>query len=195
MTESQPPHQRTLADTPFPGDTGQPDPTIRELLAAAAGDSTSYLRAIAALCTVRLLVPVVATATVGGGTDGGSTLEQGMDRQLEKQVDNGGDKEADMAVVLLQTADGRKAMVAFTGLDSLNSWNSQARPVPVTLDIAAGSARQDGAEALLIDVGGPHPLAIDGHLLDELAAGHALVELPDGQFGWAQPAESQSAEG
>lgn len=175
---SQPPnlashHQRTLADTPFPGDDGQPDSQIRALLAGAAADSTSYLRAIAGLCTVRLLVPVVATTTVEGRTEGGLAS----------------DKEAEMAVVLLQTADGRKAMVAFTGLDALTAWNSHARPVPVTLDVAAGSARQDGAEALLIDVGGPHPVAIDGAILAELAAGHRLVELPDGQFGWAQAVE------
>jgi len=178
MTEPQPPeptahHQRTLADTPFPGDDGQPDRQIRGLLAAAAVDSTSYLRAIAALCTVRLLVPVIATPTEDGTTAGGMRF----------------DKEAEMAVVLLETADGRKAMVAFTGLDTLTTWNAQARPVPVTLDVAAGSARQDGAEALLVDVGGPHPVAIDGPILAELAAGHRLVELPDGQFGWAQQAE------
>ncbi|MBO0811884.1 MAG: SseB family protein [Microlunatus sp.] len=171
--DQQPHHQRTLADTPFPGDDGQPDPAIRPALAAAVGaDPDAYLRAVAALCTVRLLVPVVATATVEGRTEGGLTS----------------DKEAEMAVVLLQTADGRKAMVVFTGLDSLSAWNDRARPVPVNLDLAAASARQEGAEALIVDVGSPHPLAIDGPVLAELAAGHRLVELPDGGFGWAQPA-------
>lgn len=173
---STPPHhQRNLADTPFPGDDGQPDPQIRRRLAAVGGtDPNSYLQAIAALCTVRLLVPVVATATVEGRTVGGLPS----------------DKEAEMAVVLLQTADGRKAMVAFTGLDTLSAWNSDARPVPVTLDLAAGSAKQEGAEALLIDVGGPHPLAIDGSILDELASGHRLIEIGDGAFGWAVPADN-----
>jgi len=178
-------HQRTLADTPFPGDDGQPDPRIRGLLAASGTDTQGYLRAIAALCTVRLLVPVVATATVRGGTESGSPAE----KELESDKALESDKEADMAVVMLQTPDGRTAMVAFTGLDTLTAWNGQARPVPVTLDLAAASARQDGAEALLVDVGSEHPLAIDGQILAELAAGHALVELPDGQFGWAQPAE------
>lgn len=174
MPEPQPHHQRTLADTPFPGDDGQPDARIRSLLAAVGGtEPDGYLRAVAALCTVRLLVPVVATATVEGRTQAGLTS----------------DKEAEMAVVLLQTADGRKAMVAFTGLDTLAAWNSEARPVPVTLDLAAGSAKQEGAEALLIDVGGPHPLALDGRILDELAAGHRLVEIGTGEFGWAVPAD------
>ncbi len=168
-------HQRTLADTPFPGDDGHADPVVRARLAAAAGgEPDAYLRAVAGLCTVRLLVPVVATATAAGRTVAGLTS----------------DKEADMAVVLLQTPDGRRAMVAFTGMDSLTAWNAQARPVPVTLDVAAGSARQEDAEALLIDLGGPHPLALDGAVLAQLAAGHRLVELPGGQFGWAVPAGS-----
>jgi hypothetical protein len=169
-------HERNLADTPFPGDDGKPDPKIRSRLAAVtSGEPDSYLRAIAELCGVRLLVPVVATTTVEGQTVGGLAS----------------DKEAEMAVVLLRTAEGRKAMVAFTGLDTLSAWNAEARPVPVTLDIAAGSARQEGAEALLIDVGGPYPLAIDGQILDELAAGHRLLEVGAGEFGWAVPTDRQ----
>jgi hypothetical protein len=169
------PH-RSLADTGFPGDDGQADPAVRARLAATgSGELPDYLRAVAELCTVRLLVPVVATTTVEGETVGGLTS----------------DKEAEMAVVLLQTADGRRAMVAFTGLDSLTDWNSDARPVPVTLDLAAGSARQEGAEALLIDVGGPHPLAIDGEMLDHLAQGHRLVPINDTEFGWAVAAAEE----
>jgi hypothetical protein len=41
---------------------------------------------------------------------------------------------------------------------------------------------------VLIDVAGPHPFVIEGEVLAELAAGHRLVELPDGQFGWIIPA-------
>jgi hypothetical protein len=171
-------HHRTLADTPFPGDDGQADARIRDRLAASrSGQAADYLRAVAELCTVRLLVPVVATATVEGETVGGLTS----------------DKEAEMAVVLLQTADGRRAMVAFTGLDTLTQWNPAARPVPVTLDLAAQSARQESAEALLIDVGTPDQLALDGQILDQLAAGHRLVELDGGEFGWAVQARVEGS--
>jgi hypothetical protein len=90
-----------------------------------------------------------------------------------------------MSVVLLRAPDGRRAMLAFTGLDSLRSWNAAARPVPVTLDLAAKSAQADGATALLIDFAGPSPLVVDGEVLARLAQGHRLLALPDGQFGWA----------
>jgi len=165
--------ERILAPSPFPGDDGHADPGARRALAAAVREpgTTSYLRAVAALCTTRVLVPVVATATrVATTTDGLSS-----------------DKEADMAVVMLQTADGRRALLGFTGLDALQTWRADARPVPVTIDLAARTARAEGVDTVLVDVAGPHPLAIDGEVLDALAAGRRLVEVEPGEFGWAVP--------
>jgi hypothetical protein len=98
------------------------------------------------------------------------------------------DKEAEMSVVTLQAQDGRRALLAFTGLDSLQGWQPGARPVPVTLDRAAQTARNEDLAALLIDIAGPHTLVLEGDVLDELAAGHRLVELSDGEFGWVTPA-------
>ena len=92
-----------------------------------------------------------------------------------------------MAVVMLQTADGSRALLGFTGLDALQTWRPDARPVPVTLDLAARTARSEGVQTVLVDVAGPHPLAIDGEVLDALAAGRRLVELTAGEFGWAVP--------
>jgi len=169
-------HERRLTTSAFPGDDGKASRQTRELLAALGdeGDPHSYLRAVASLCGDRLLVPVVATATRIVRT--GGTL--------------GSDKEAEMAVVLLQGRDGRRAMLAFTGLDSLQIWQEVARPVPVTLDVAAKTALAEGAAALLIDPAGPHTLAIEGVVLHELAAGHRLVETEPNEFGWAVPAAS-----
>ncbi len=90
-----------------------------------------------------------------------------------------------MAVVMLRTTDGRQALLAFTGLDALQTWQPAARPVPVTLDRAAATARTEGANAVLVDCAGPAPLVIEGEVLAALAAGHRLVETADGGFGWA----------
>ncbi|MBA3529862.1 MAG: SseB family protein [Propionibacteriaceae bacterium] len=159
-----------LATSQFPDDDGQATEATRQALAGASEQASSdaYLRAVAALCADRVLVPVVATATRSAPTAAGLTS----------------DKEAEMSVVLLQAADGRRAMLAFTGMDSLRAWDGRARPVPVTLDLAARSAEADGAAALLVDFAGPHPLVIEGEVLAELALGHRLSELSDGQFGW-----------
>jgi SseB protein N-terminal domain len=143
-------------------------------MATAAAEATplAYLHAVSALCGERLLVPVVATATRLEKTVGGLTS----------------DKEAEMSVVTLRVQDGRHALLAFTGLDALQEWQPDARPVPVTLDRAAHTARTEGLTAVLIDVAGPHALVIEGEVLGELAAGHRLVELADGEFGWIIPA-------
>ena len=166
-------HERLLAPSPFPGDDGLATPATRRALAAAVAEPgpEGYLRAVVALCTDRLLVPVVATATRVGVTVGGLAS----------------DKEAEMSVVMLQAADGRRALLAFTGLDALHAWQADARPVPVTLDKAAQTAQAEGVSALLVDFAGPHPLVVDGEVLVALAAGHRLVEAEPGQFGWAVP--------
>jgi hypothetical protein len=165
--------ERRLAASAFPGDTGAASAETRRLMAAVATEGTplAYLRAVAAICGDRLLVPVVATATRFGETVAGLTS----------------DKEAEMSVVTLQTQDGRRALLAFTCLDALQGWQSDARPVPVTIDRAAQTARSEDLTAVLIDLAGPHPLVIEGEILGELAAGHRLVELADGEFGWIIP--------
>jgi hypothetical protein len=171
---------RALAPSPFPADDGKASTETRRLLAAATTDAgpIAYLRAVAALCLDRLLVPVVATATRLGQTTGGLTS----------------DKEAEMAVVLLQAGDGRRALLAFSGLDALQAWQGSARPVPVTLDRAAQTALAEGAAAVLVDCAGPASLAVEGDLLDQLAAGHRLVETSPGEFGWVVPAGEHRAE-
>ena len=167
-------HERTLAPSPFPGDDGSASAETRDALARAVRATTpaAYLRAVATLCTDRLLVPVVATATRLGETVGGLAS----------------DKEAEMAVVMLRTADGRQAMLAFTGLDSLQAWQPDTRPVPITLDRLAATAQTEGATAVLVDFAGPSALVVEGEVLSSLAAGHRLVETSDGEFGWAIPA-------
>ena len=172
------PHERALAPSPFPGDDGAPDTAVREALGrfAATYEPDDYLRAVAALCGDRLLVPVVATTTQVGTTIGGLTS----------------DKEAEMAVVMLRRADEGTAMLGFTGLDALQAWDARARPVPVTVDKVAETAAAEGAVAVLVDVAGPYPLVLEGEVLDALAQGHRLVDLGDG-FGWAMPAPDRDS--
>ena len=163
-------HRRDLAPSPFPGDDGRASHATRARLAAAATDPApeTYLSAVAALCLDRLLVPVVATATKLGQSVGGLRS----------------DKEAEMAVVLLELEPGRRGLLAFTGLDALRAWNPDARPVPATIDRLAQTAQAENAAAVLVDVAGPHSLSIEGEVLTGLAAGRRLVEVGPAEFGW-----------
>lgn len=170
------PHERTLSPSAFPGDDGAAHSGVRDALArfAATRSPDDYLRAVAHLCGDRLLVPVVATATSLGVTTGGLAS----------------DKEAEMAVVMMQRPDGGKALLGFTGLDALRAWDARARPVPVTLDKVAETALAEDAVAVLVDFAGPAPLVLEGEVLAGLARGHRLVDLGDG-FGWALPGATE----
>ena len=101
----------------------------------------------------------------------------------EVEVDEAGlahDKTSDMATALLTGRDGRQALLAFTGLDTLRAWRPDARPVPVAAPLAARSALQEGAAALVVDVAGPTTYAVEGPLLEGLARGWTLVPGPAG---------------
>jgi hypothetical protein len=169
---------RTLADTNarWAGDDGTPDPQLRRALEQAqpgehqtddpSAPRQRYLDAVVALGAARLLVPVVATGDDAG--DGPDPTRQ-----------------AEISAVWLELPDGSRALPVFTGLDALQAWNTQARPVPGTLDEVALTAAEVGAELLVVDVAGPSPLELGPDLVTQLGAGRRLVALGDGGYGWA----------
>ena len=74
-----------------------------------------------------------------------------------------------MVLPTLIGRDGRPAVLAFTGLDALARWRPDARPVPAEADRVWRAAAADGC-AVVIDVAGPVPLAVEGARLAALAA-------------------------
>lgn len=150
----------------FLGDDGRPDPVVRAALAAAV-DHVSYSRAVVALCTARLLMPIVASGDETGHHDP--------------------DRHADMAAVTL--SDGATShLLAFTGVDALRTWQTEARPVLCHLDELAASVRQAGASAILLDAAGPAPFVLGADMVDTIAQGNRLVEFEDGSFAWVREA-------
>jgi hypothetical protein len=163
---------RTIPDPGFAGDRGEAAPALAEALASYAAGSGPYVDALAAVRGARLLVPVVAVLG-------------------EAEVDEHGrthDKTSDMASVLLRGADGRMALLAFSGLASLAAWDAQARPVPVTARTAAQAALQDGAAAVVVDVAGPASIVIEGEDLLGLAHGWTLAKV-GGRSVWVTGVE------
>lgn len=146
-------------------------PEVAAALTAYDADPRSeQLRALATIQHSRVLVPVVAVLG-----------EVEYDEHGHAQ-----DKSSDMATVLVTGSDGRRGLLAFTGSGPLRAWDPAARPVPVSLSDAARAARQDGAEALLLDLAGPVLFVVDGEQLEALADGLTLVGVGDG-WGWIRP--------
>jgi len=132
-----------------PTDRGDPDPRVAAALSAFAAGQGSEHAALAALATARLLIPVVAVPAEAAPAE----------------------KTSEMVLPTLIGSDGRRAVLAFTGLPSLTAWRPGARPVPVI----ARQVWQAGAEeanAVVIDIAGPVPFAVDGARLAALAGGH-----------------------
>jgi hypothetical protein len=149
-----------------PADRGDSDPEVAAALSAFAAGQGSEHAALSALARTRLLVPVVAVlaeAAGGAGQPGpGDTAGPGRDLRREKV--------SEMALPALVGSDGRLAVLAFTCLQSLTAWRRDARPVPVPARQAWQAGIQE-ASAVVIDVAGPVPLAVDGARLAALAEG------------------------
>ena len=75
-----------------------------------------------------------------------------------------------MAFPTLIGRDGRPALLVFTSLDALIRWRPDARPVPAPAAQVWGTATGSQC-AVVIDVAGPVPLAVDGARLHALANG------------------------
>ena len=162
---------RRIPDAGFAGDDGAASAAVTAALAAYAADRGRYPDALAALQDARLLVPVVAVLG-------------------EVEHDAAGlahDKTSDMAAVLLRGADGRLALLAFTGTETMRAWDAEARPVPVATRLAAQAALQDDAAALVVDVAGPTTFVIEGDDLRGLAAGWTLARVGE-RAVWIGPA-------
>lgn len=132
------------------GDTGAADPAVTEALDAWARGAGGEHDALTALAATRLIVPVVA--------------------MLSERNEDGTEKETEMALPTLVGRDGRKAVIAFTGTETLRRWNAGARPVPFPASRVWEYARAEG-NAVVVDVAGPVTLVVEGARLAALAAG------------------------
>jgi len=133
------------------GDAGQADPVVTAALAAYAAGQETERAVLAAIAASRLLVPVVAV--------------------LAEANEDGAEKETEMALPTLIGNDGRKAVIAFTGIAAITRWRADARPVPVPAKSLWPAVAAERADAVVIDVAGPVPLVIEGARLRALADG------------------------
>ena len=146
---------RGLAGPRFPDDDGTAAPLVTAALAAYAAGEGSEHAVLTALDAARLMVPVLALLAAEETTGPG-----GLRRE----------KSSEMALPTVIGSDGRAALPAFTSAGSLARWRPEARPVPVSAAQVWQSGAKD-ASAVVIDIAGPVPFAVDGARLAALAQG------------------------
>ncbi|WP_369184489.1 SseB family protein [Streptomyces sp. Y1] len=144
---------KSIPNPGFSDDDGTADPALTAALARWAQDRAAEPEVLAALAPTRLMVPIVAILG-------------------EVEVDEHGhrhDKSSDMAVPVLEAPDGRRALPAFTSLETMTRWRADARPAPVVAPQAAMVAYSERADTLVVDPAGPVPFLLGGARLRALA--------------------------
>ncbi|MFC5750509.1 SseB family protein [Actinomadura rugatobispora] len=149
----------TIPEPQFPADDGAADPRLREALAGYAAGRVGAHGVINRLHEARLLVPVVAVLT---------EEEDVAPGELRRE------KSSDMALPTLVGGDGRRGVLGFTSAETMKAWRPDARPVAVHARQACLAALDEGAHALVVDVAGPVPFAVEGLRLHLLAEGRTI---------------------
>jgi hypothetical protein len=184
-------------DSPFRDDAGSADAQVAATLAAFGAARGSEHAALTALASSRLLVPIVATEADGAAEDGADGAADGdADGAADGDAAGGtaqgvadarehvgaavghhrlgeGERGAEMSLPTLIGHDGRAAIPAFTSLEAMARWRPAARPVPAQASQVWRAAAADAC-AVVVDVAGPVPLAIDGARLAALAEGRPV---------------------
>ena len=149
---------RSIPQPQFPHDDGTAAAEVRQALSSYAEGRAGEHVVLAALADTRLLVPVIAVLTEDETVDG-----------LKRE------KESDMALPTLLGDDGRRGVLAFTSAGSLARWRPDARPVAVHARQVCQAALDEPADAVVVDVAGPVPYAIDGARLRVIAGGGTVT--------------------
>ena len=153
------PPTKRIPDPGFAGDDGSADPRLAAAQQAYVDDAGRLPDVLAALHTARVLAPVVAVLGESETTEAGLRV----------------DKTSDIALPLLVSADGERAVPVFTDLAAMARWDPAARPVPVEGPRAAAVALAEGASALVLDVAGPQPVTLGTPELRALVDGRGTV--------------------
>lgn len=154
-----------VPETDFGNDDGAASDTLRHAMADYVSNRSMHtFRTVRDLLyPSRLLVPVVATVD-------------------DLHEDTGAEKDSHMSSVSLELTDGRTALLAFTGLDSLAMWNPDARPIPKKAMLVAQSALIENYDALIVDVAGPVPCFVDEVLLAQVALGDERIAMKENRL-------------
>jgi hypothetical protein len=177
----------TAGDERYRDDRGDADPAVAAALAAYAAGTGGEHAVLVALAGSRLLIPVVAVRadeqTVLGDEHHGTHETLGP-RGLPV---HGGENVSEIAMPSIIGRDGRPALAAFTCLDAVRRWQPAARPVPVPALGVWQSAVQESS-AVVIDIAGPVPLAVEGARLAAMAAGAQVPAMHEDPDVWQQVA-------
>lgn len=149
----------------FDTDDGLEDPAwtkVSKDLVNGKADEKDVFKVLEKIRVFAAVVPTVAETSVETIVD-----RHGHEHTVES------DKEADVALISLQAADGRGALPVFTSIPKLTAWHKDARPVAAWMPRACLSAVDEGNELVVIDPGAPLTYVVRRPEVYALAQQHA----------------------
>jgi len=139
----------------FANDDGSADPALIFALEALRGGCGNVEAVVDAFRSARLLVPLLAKL---------GESEIGAHGQVV-------DKSADLSIVTVETPDQQNGLPVFSSVESMKTWNPNARPVPVDAAKAALAAAQEGNTRIILDAGSPTEFVIRRPAIAAVAQG------------------------
>jgi len=130
--------------TAFSEDGGETPAALREAVDAVRANQEdpealahSIAETLVSLSKSRVLVPLLTHAGDIGETPEGAIV----------------DKTQELSIVTVSGPDGRQVMPAFTSVETMRQWNSEARPIPVPGPQLALAAAEEGTDLIILDPG------------------------------------------
>lgn len=160
---------QSISQSEFAGDDGSADQVVLDALHRCAGlpvraYSPAGAALVAALAGSRVLIPLLAEVD--------STYEVPLaSGQGGPTADVTVEKDSHVSTVSVRSASGEVGMVVLTGIAQHRQWRPDLAVIPTYARRAAAAAITDGADALVVDPGSDHRLAISGPALWALAEG------------------------
>lgn len=128
---------RRFEENAFSGDDGSADPALAVALEGFRHGTNTESAVIDALREARVLIPLIADKGDEGVGPTGLTV----------------DKTQELSIVTVAAPDGRSVLPVFSRVQTMTTWDPQARPIPVAGARAAVSAASDGTDLIVIDPG------------------------------------------
>jgi hypothetical protein len=132
---------RAFESNPHAGDDGAIAPALDAALRRFRDGDGSQADVVAAIGGVRLLIPLLAELG-DGGTEVGAH-------------GHAVDKSQELSIVTVEGPDGRRVLPVFSSVDTMRTWNPEARPVPADGVRVALAAADDGTELVVLDPASP----------------------------------------
>ena len=146
---------RAFEPNNFANDDGSADAALISAIEALRSDTGSVEAVVDAFRSARLLVPLLAKL---------GESEMGQHGQVV-------DKSAELSIVTVETPDQQNGLPVFSSVESMKTWNADARPVPVDAVKAALAAAQEGNTRIILDAGSPTEFVIRRPAIAAVAQG------------------------